>query len=414
MELMLIHQAFVSPSEPGGTRHFELASHLVKHGGSATVICSDISYLTGATVSARRPVFLSDVDDKGIRICRVRTYAGYHKSYIHRLVSFWGFTLSSFLVAARLPRPSVVVGTSPPPFQAIAAYLAARWHRVPFIYEIRDLFWDYIAQTQGGGGGVVSRVGRRIERALCRRAVIVIVNSPGFIPYVRDAGVLDDRIALVSNGVDTEMFSPASADRSAWRQFGCEDKFIVLYAGALGMLNDLETLIQAAQRLADLPELRLCLMGDGKEKRFLMEAVEKAGQKNVVFVPAQPKGVVPALIGSADVCVATLRDLPILRTVYPNKVFDYMAAARPVVIAIRGEIQKVVETARAGECVEPGNVAELAAAIRRLHADRPGAEAAGARGRAYVMEHFERSTLAQTFIEVLERAATGRPPRRPL
>jgi glycosyltransferase involved in cell wall biosynthesis len=178
------------------------------------------------------------------------------------------------------------------------------------------------------------------------------------------------------------------------------------------MLNDLGTLIQAAKDLADLPDLRLCLMGDGKEKGVLMAAVEKSGQKNVVFVPAQPKTVVPALIGSANVCVATLRNLPILRTVYPNKVFDYMAAARPVVLAIGGEIKKVVEAAGAGACVEPGNAADLAAAIRRVYADKPGAEAAGARGRAYVIEHFERSTVARKFVDALERTAAGRQPVR--
>ena len=327
--MLLIHQAFVSPSEPGGTRHFELAAHLVKHGGRATIVSSDISYLTGASIEARRPRFSTTEEIAGVRICRVRSYSGYHRSYAHRLAAFAGFTLSAFIAAVRQPRPDVVIGTSPPPFQGIAAYLAARWHGVPFIYEIRDLFWDYIAQTQGGGGGLVSRAGRRLERALCRRAAAVVVNSPGFLPYVRDAGVPEDRIALVSNGADTNLFSPARADRAAWRPFGCEDAFIVLYAGALGMLNGLETLIEAAQLLADLPDVRICLMGDGREKGRLIEQAALAGRTNVVFVPAQPKTAMPALIGSADVCVATLRDLPILRTVYPNKVFDYLAAARP-------------------------------------------------------------------------------------
>lgn len=411
MNLMLIHQAFVSPSEPGGTRHFELASHLVSGGGEATIICSDVSYLTGRPVGERRPRFSRTEMENGIRICRIRSYAGYHKSYVQRLLSFGGFTLSSLVAACRCARPSVVVGTSPPPFQAIAGYLAARRHRVPFIYEIRDLFWDYVAQSQNGGGGAVSRFGRGLERALCRRAAAVVVNSPGFVSYVRDAGVSEERIALVPNGVDTEMFSPARADRSAWRPFGCDSNFIVLYAGALGMLNDLDTLLEAGRFLADLSDVRLCLMGDGKDKQRLMDVVAKAGQKNVVFVPAQPKASVPALVGSADVCVATLRNLPILDTVYPNKVFDYLAAARPVVIAIRGEIRKVVQAAGAGECVEPGDAVHLAAAIRRLHADRDLATTAGARGRAYVKEHFERSRQARRFVEVLESvaAASGEP-----
>jgi lipopolysaccharide/colanic/teichoic acid biosynthesis glycosyltransferase/glycosyltransferase involved in cell wall biosynthesis len=413
VRLMLIHQAFVQPSEPGGTRHFELASHLVKAGGEATVICSDISYLTGRPTAATRPRFYSSAVEHGIRFCRVRTYGAYHKSYIHRLASFAGFTASAFVAAARMPRPSVILGTSPPPFQAIAAYLAARWHRVPFIYEIRDLFWEYIAQTQGGAGNALSGLGRRLERALCRRAAVVVVNSPGFIPYVKSCGVPEERIALVANGVDTEMFSPDKADRSAWRPFVGDDSYIVLYAGAMGMINDVGTLIAAANLLQDLPDLRLCLMGDGKERPHLIDAVNASGQKNVVFVPAQPKSAMPALIGSADVGVANLRNLPIFRTVYPNKVFDYLAAAKPVVLGMDGEIRRVVDDAGAGVCVEPGNVEAFAAAIRVMYADRQAAAESGVRGRAYVARHFDRLTQAGRFVEILtavsSQAQIGRP-----
>jgi glycosyltransferase involved in cell wall biosynthesis len=137
-----------------------------------------------------------------------------------------------------------------------------------------------------------------------------------------------------------------------------------------------------------------------------MKLAEDLGLKNLVFVPAQPKASVPKLIASADVCVATLRNIPILRTVYPNKVFDYLASGRPVVLGIEGEIRKVVEAANAGVCVQPGNVEMLASGIMQLYANREEAEACGVRGRAYVKEHFERRRQAEQFADLMQAVIT--------
>jgi glycosyltransferase involved in cell wall biosynthesis len=391
MHVLLIHQAFVSPNEAGGTRHYEFARYLVERGHRFTIVCSDVSYLTGKVTGRRgRGLWSVTTDAHGVEIRRVRAYSAHHKSFLHRSLAFATFSLNSLLAAVTDVKPDVVIGTSPPPLQPFSALLAARWHRVPFIFEIRDLFWEYAIQTGAVKANVMVNAARRFEDWLCRRADHLLVNSPGFIPHLVQHGNPGEKITLIPNAADIDLFHPGAAQRSVWMSYGCQDKFIVLYAGAHGMLNDLDTLLDAAVFLRDYPDIRVCLIGDGKEKPSLMQRAQRIEANNVIFIPPQPKSDMPAFVASADACVAILRDLPILRTVYPNKVFDYMAAGRPVILAIDGEIRQVIESADAGVCVPPGDSRSLAQAILDMYQHRTEAEARGANGRKYVVEHFNR------------------------
>lgn len=403
MHILLIHQAFAAPNQPGGTRHFELARYLVEWGHQVTVVSSDVSYLTGATIHRSERSLWTTTKEAGVEMRWVRTYSQHHRSFVHRSLAFLSFSMGALVGAVRDVHPDIVIGTSPPPLQPLSAYIAAKWHHVPFVFEIRDLFWEYALQTGAVRAGVLVSAARGLEDWLCRRANHLVVNSPGFIPYLHERGNRAERITLVPNSVDAEQFSPAKADRGAWREFGCQDQFIVLYAGAHGMLNDLDTLINAAGFLRSFPEIRVCLIGDGKEKSALVQRTREAGLDNVLFIPPQPKSAMPTFVASADVCVATLRDLPSLRTVYPNKVFDYMAAGRPVILAIDGEIRRVIEAANAGICVPPGDSQELAAAVLHMYHQRSIADTQGANGRSYVIKHFNRVDQARKLESLLQR-----------
>jgi glycosyltransferase involved in cell wall biosynthesis len=407
MHVLLIHQAFVSPHEAGGTRHYEFARYLVGRGHQFTIVGSDVSYLTGKAIGQRgRGLWSVTTDEHGIEIRRVRVYSAHHRSFLHRSLAFASFSLNSFLAAVSGAKPDVVIGTSPPPLQPLSALMAARWHGAPFLFEIRDLFWEYAVQTGAVKANAVVNAAHRFEDWLCRSADHLLVNSPGFIPHLVQHGNREDKIALIPNGADIDQFHPGAARRSVWEPYGCQDKFIILYAGAHGMLNDLDTLLDAAVFLRDYPDIRICLIGDGKEKPTLMQRARCMDAHNVVFIPPQPKSAMPAFVASADVCVAILRDLPILRTVYPNKVFDYMAAGRPVVLAIDGEIRRVVEDAGAGVPVSPGNSQELTQAILNMYQHKTEAEVRGTNGRKYVVEYFNRFDQACKFEELLTSMTT--------
>ncbi|OGO16174.1 MAG: glycosyltransferase WbuB, partial [Chloroflexi bacterium RBG_13_68_17] len=245
-----------------------------------------------------------------------------------------------------------------------------------------------------------------LERFLYRHADRLVVNSPGYVEHVLQRGAR--QVDLVPNGVDVSMFDPESTGSAFRKTHGLQAKFIALYAGALGLSNDLGVVLEAAAKLQDDPRIALVLLGDGKERPALEARSRTLGLSNLHFVPAVPKDEMDQALAAADACIAILKPLDVYKTTYPNKVFDYMAAGRPVVLAIDGVIRRVIEEAGAGVYVPPGDAAALAAAIRRLAANRAAGRAMGRSGRAYVGKHFDRGTLAGGLEQVMRQAAIQR------
>jgi glycosyltransferase involved in cell wall biosynthesis len=395
MHILLIHQAFAALDEPGGTRHHELARYLAEAGHRVTVIASPVSYLTGKAGKWRGGEIESWKPANGageVRILRARVYAGMHRSFVHRVMAFFSFMVSSFLAGLGVRQVDLVWGTSPPIFQGVTAWLLARLKGAPLLFEVRDLWPAFAVQVGVLRQPLLIRMSEWLEKFLYRRADRVMVNSPGFIEHASRRGAR--QVTLVPNGSDTHMFTPEVSGNSFRREHELEGKCVVLYAGAHGISNDLGVLLDAAGRLQREEGITIVLLGDGKEKVALQTRAREMGLENVVFIPSIPKAAMPQAVAAADVCVAILKPVPLYATVYPNKVFDYMAAGKPVVLAIEGVIRQVVVEAQAGIPVKPGDSQELAEAIRRLASDLDRREQMGANGRAYVQAHFDRAELA--------------------
>jgi len=395
VHVLIIHQAFASASEAGGTRHYEFARHLVAEGHRVTVIAGQVSYLTGMVVADR-----SFPSEPGITIVRPFTSRSLHKSFVHRLVSYLTFMASSLVAALRVSDVDVVVGTSPPIFQGATALVVARLKRVPLVFEVRDLWPDFAIELKILKNPLLIAAARQLERLLYRSADRLLVNSPGFIQHVRD--VSGRTPTLIPNGTDASQFSPARTGERFREQWRASDRFVALYAGAHGTANNLETVLEAAQLLRDQKEILFVLVGDGKEKASLEAAARSAGLDNIRFERPQPKEAMPDVVAAADVCVATLRDIPLFRTTYPNKVFDYMAAGKPTLVAIDGVIRQVVEESDGGVFVPPGDAKALAESLSRLAADRPRCARMGANARAFVLERFDRKGQAESFRLLIE------------
>lgn len=406
MHILLIHQAVALLDEPGGTRHHELARYLVELGHRVTILTGQVSYLTGhSTVGGG---FIQRMtDDAGVDIVRCYCLRGWHRSFVHRMLSSLSFMISSFIAGLRVRNVDLVWGTSPPIFQGLTATFLAGMKRVPFLFEVRDL-WPYFAVELGVlRHPLLIQLSEWLERFLYSRADSVVVNSPGFLNHVRSRGARD--VKLVPNGVDTSMFDP-NADGADFRMLNDLDgKFIVLYAGAHGMANDLEVVLEAADRLRDLKEVELLFLGDGKEKPALMSKAEALRLSNVRFLPPIPKNEISQVMAAADACIAILRPIEAFKTTYPNKVFDYMAAGRPVILAIDGVIREIVEKAEAGIFVPPGNPEALAMAVRRLVNARDQGVRMGRAGRACVEEFFDRKVLATKMIQVFTEIINKEP-----
>ncbi len=408
MHILIIHQAFASFDEPGGTRHYEFARLLAAHGYKVTVIASPISYITGEKTSLHPPQISQNIVTKKkedeVVILRASVYSAHHKSFYHRIIAFFSFMLSSFWIGLGVKNVDLIWGTSPPIFQGVTAWILARLKHAKFLFEVRDLWPKFAIAVGVLKNPVIISLSEWLERFLYRHADQVMVNSPGFIAHVTSLGA--QRVELIPNGADPAMFNPADNGMDFRRSQGLQDKFVVLYAGAHGMSNNLEVVLDAAKILQDnnaASNIQMIFLGDGKEKPVLQQQARDFGLNNVTFLPSVPKHEIPSVLAGVDACIAILKPLDEYRTTYPNKVFDYMAAGRPVILAIDGVIRQVVESANCGLFTEPGNAASMANAIFNLSRDTTISRKLGMNGRKYLEENFSREKMAEKLIALINK-----------
>jgi glycosyltransferase involved in cell wall biosynthesis len=405
MHILIIHQAFTSISEPGGTRHHEMARHFCKEGHRVTVLTGQVSYLTGRGKGSGRWI-QKEIDEAGVEILRVYTYQGWHRSFFHRLLSFITFTLSSFFVGLKVKDVDLIWGTTPPLFQVITAWILARLKRAVFLMEVRDL-WPYFAVAVGVlTNPILIRFSEGLEEFLYHRADCVMVNSPGFVGHVGERGAKN--VHLIPNGVDVSMFDPMATGEQFRKSHDLKDRFVVTYAGAHGMSNDLEVILRAAASLRENAEIQFILIGDGMEKHKLEAQAQGLQLEHIHFLSSVPKREMPEVLASAQACIAILKPLEAFKTTYPNKVFDYMAAGRPVILAIDGVIRQVVEEAEAGIFVQPGDSDQLAQVILKLEKDRALGRRMGLSGRRFVEKNFDRSILADEILDIMVEVVEGK------
>jgi len=393
----MIHQVFATLEEAGGTRHYEFARYLAQKGHRVTVVASDVNYY-----SQEKLLYSQKKDEKsGINILRARTYRKLHSGFFGRLLSYISFMIGSLQRSLKVKNIDIILGTSPPIFQAMVACLVALIRRKVFVLEVRDLWPDFLVEIGVIKNKILICFGRMVERYIYKKARVIIVNSPGYINHIKSKGIFDKKIRLIPNSVDSSMFEPNEKGISFREELGITDKFLVLYAGAVGKANDIETLLNAAAILRDQEKIVFVIVGGGNERERMIEIARQEKLENVLFIPPVPKAKIPEVIAASDACVAILKNVPMFKITYPNKVFDYMAGGRPIVLVIDGVIREVVESAGAGIFAQPGNGKSVADAIMRLYRNPELRKRMGSNGRNYVIQHFERKNQASEFERVL-------------
>ena len=403
MKILLIHQAFVSPDEAGGTRHYELASYCKLEDIEFIIVASNVSYLTGKSLGEPHGLFFRQKIGV-VEVLRARTLAVLHRSFIWRVISFFSFMITSVWAGLRSGPVDLIMGTSPPIFQAISAWLVSKIRKKPFLLEIRDLWPEFAIDMGVLKNPLLIKLSRWIERFLYSRANAFLVNSPAYRDYLNEShGIPLSKITLIPNGVDPSFFSPDDKGEAFLQDMGIKDKFVVTYAGAIGIANDIPTILRAAERLKDDKHIQILLVGDGKEKDNMEQLANKMLLENVTFTGARPKSSMPNILAASSACLATLQNIPMFRMTYPNKVFDYMAAGRPTILGIDGVIRKVIDAAKGGVFVQPGNDRDLAMAIQHLRKNPSKVKKMGSAARHYVEINFDRSKQASDFQKLLKK-----------
>ena len=410
MHILYVSQYFPPEMGAPAARVHELAREWSRSGHRVTVLTGFPNHPEGRIRPAyRRLMWRLSVRETvdGIDVVRTMLYPSANRGTFRRIANYASFCLSAILRGLPLDRPDVVIGSSPQPLVAVAGWVLARRFQRPFVFEVRDLWPESLpAVGQAGEQSLMFRTVRLITDFLYRAAALIVPVSAGFVPRIL-ARAPHARMALVENGVDTALFRPSIETDRLRRRGRFSGRFVVTYAGTLGMAHGLETLLSAAQALQPLlPDVIVLIIGDGAERERLEQLASEQQLSNVIFLGQVPRTELVDHICASDVCLVLLRQAELFGTVLPSKMLEFMACERPVIVGVGGVTKALVEESGAGIAITPECVPELVGAIEKLYHDRELGGTLGRHGRAYVLQHFTRRQKATSYLEAMHELSS--------
>jgi len=410
MRITFLCQYFPPEMGAPSARTFEHARHWASLGHDVTVITGFPNHPTGIIRPEYRGYLAKQERVEGIDLLRTWIYVTPNKGFVRRVLNFLSFFCSSLVFGGLVTkRPDVVVGTSPQFFCAVAAYLLSRIKRVPFVFEVRDIWPQSAVELGALRNRLLIRALEAIELFLYRRAALIVPVAESTRPYLMSKGIAPEKIKIIPNGIDARYLAEASATPESVRaEMGLQDKFIISYIGTHGMSHALDVVLRAAEMLNEDAATHFLLIGEGAEKERLKRLAADLKLKNVTFLDAQPRQRLLAFYRASNVSLVPLRRLPIFKKVLPSKLFELMGVGCPLICSVEGEAAALVQRAEAGLCIEPENAAALVAAIKRLRAEPQLAQEFSAHGERFVKAHYLRSTLAESYLDALATVVSGR------
>lgn len=404
-EIWMINHYAITPDLPGGTRHYDFGCELKKAGFTVRIFASDVNHALRRHVKLKDRRLWTVESVNGVDFIWVRT-ADYQRNDWRRAWNMLSFAFNVLRVGFRVKGfPHAIIGSSPHLFAALSAWWLAKRKGASFILELRDLWPQALVDMGLPESSIMVRLLRIIEKFLYTVADKIIILAHGSYSYLVNRGVTPGKIVYIPNGVHLGNFRLDNHQKTrlqARARFGFT-RFTVVYTGAHGPANALETILGAADLLRGRNDVEFVLVGDGQVKDELLRKAAGLKLENVRFLPPVPKNEVPELLAAADAAVITLRAVDAFSYgVSPNKLFDYMAACKPVICAIPGEMTWLVEQNKAGMTVEAENPGAIASAVEQILAMNEEERAAmGRRGRALIEREFSREILAKRLLECL-------------
>jgi len=404
MNILLIHQYFLEENDPGGSRWNEFTRIWTGQGHTVTVLGGMMHYNGKEKINEYKGRYFVKKQQGDVTVWRCHVSEAYNKHFIGRLWGYFSFMFSSlyaglFKVKGKF---DVVIVTSPPLFVGATGYLISRLRRMPFVFEVRDLWPESAIDTGVLTNKLVIKLAYWVEAFIYKKATLINVLTPAFYTALKEKkGIPDRKLVQISNASDFSLSEKLlnDFDRDAFRkEHGLDGKFVITYVGAHGVANYLEQLLDAGDALADTNVLFL-LIGQGMEKDKLKKMAADRNITNVRFLDSVPKAEVFRYILASEMGASVLKKVDTFKTVYSNKTFDYMSCKRPILMAIDGVSRELVEAAGAGTYVEPENISEYNRVIRSYLNDPERLVREGESGYKFARENFDREVLAQKYLD---------------
>ncbi|WP_234736345.1 glycosyltransferase family 4 protein [Tellurirhabdus bombi] len=409
MRILLIHQYFLDSQEGGGSRWNEMSRLWAEKGHKVTVLAGMVSYTKGVKSDKYKGKYFYQEDYvPGVNIVRCHVSEAYNVNFLGRLWAYFSFVFSSIWAGMFKIKGQydVIVVTSPPLFVGITAYVLSSIKRVPFVFEVRDLWPESAIDTGVLTNKLIIRFAYWFEQFVYRKARLINVLTPAFRDtLIQKKGVPAEKICFIPNAADFSLSEELlhTFDAKLFRrELGIDDKLVITYVGAHGVANHLVQVLDTAERLRDT-KAYFMLIGDGMQKKELMRDAQQRGLANVRFIDSVAKREVFKFILASDLGTSVLKKADTFKTVYSNKTFDYMACKKPILMVIDGISRQLVEEAQAGVFVEPEAPDKYTAEVQNYLQNPDLIAKQGTNGYLYAKKHFDRTVLADNYITILEK-----------
>jgi len=407
MRVLFLSHYFPPEGNAPASRTFENCRRWVRQGHDVTVVTGAPNHPNGIVYDGYENRWRRRERIEGIEVIRVKTYVAANKGTVLRIFNYLSYMLSASLASLEVGAPDVIIATSPQFFCGWAGVIASRLHRVPLLLEIRDIWPESIAAVNAIRSQRVMKTLERLELEMYASAQHIVTVGEGYRRCLHDKGVADERISVVMNGIDREIFRPLPPDLELRGKLGVGDRFVVSYSGTIGMACGLDVVLRAAETFQrkGRDDIVFLLVGDGAVREELQAEAERLALDNVIFAGRQDKSLMPSFLAISGASLVHLKKTDLFTTVMPSKIFEAFGMARPIIIGVPGEAGDLVERAGAGVAIEPEDDGQLVDAVERLAGDPALCERLGRAGYAYGILHHDRDNLADDYLQVISRVA---------
>ncbi len=410
MHILLVHQYYLGENESGGSRWTEFVKSWIKQGHQVTVLAGMVHYATGNKIEKYKGLYTS-VEEINSNLTIIRSHVSelYNVNFLGRLWGYFSFIFSSIYagIFKANKKYDIIISTSPPLFIGITSLVLSKIKRVPYVFEIRDLWPESAIDIGVLKNRFVIKLSYFLEKIIYNNALKISVLTPAFRDKLIELkGIAPSKIILVPNAADFSL-TESLIDNFNVHTFrvkeGFQGKFIILYVGAHGVANHLIQVLDVAEKFRNETEILFLLIGDEMKKKELVIEAEKRNLFNIKFIDAVPKNEIFKYILSCDVGSSILKKVDTFKTVYSNKTFDYMSCKKPILMLIDGVSRKLVEEANCGLYIEPENIIEFEKGIRFYFNNKEILNEHGINGYNYAKKHFDRDFISQFYLEQLEK-----------
>lgn len=407
MKILLLHQYYLEDDDHGGSRWNEITKQWAEEGHQVQVIAGMMHYTSSEKRSEYKGKWFKKKKQGSVNVIRCHVSESYNANFVGRLWAYFSFVFSSswaglFKVKGKY---DVIIVTSPPLFIGISGYLISLFKRIPFVFEIRDLWPESAIDTGVVTNKLIINLAYTLEKFIYKKASLINVLTPAFKDtLINKKGIAQEKLIFIPNAADFSLSDDLvqNFDVNKFKvENELENKFIITYVGAHGVANYLDQILETAQLLKDTNVLFL-LIGDGMEKSRLVKKALNENIQNVRFINPVPKADVFKYILASDMGTSVLKNVETFKTVYSNKTFDYMACKKPILMAIDGVSRALVEQADAGVFVRPENAEDFAQKVKFYLSNSSEINRQGESGYQFAKENFDRMVLAKKYLHLIQ------------